>query len=76
MKIEIKKKRSLMKAFTWRFFATIDTFLISYFIILQSDYSVLKTASVIAILEIFTKIIIYYLHERIWEKTNWGRHIY
>ena len=72
IKIYVSKSRSFTKAFTWRFFATIDTFIITYFIILQSNFSAFKTASLIAGLEIITKILIYYLHERIWEKIKWG----
>ena len=72
MLIKNTKSRSFAKAFSWRFFATIDTFVISYLIIWQSDYSVLKTAGLIASLEILTKILIYYFHERFWDKIEWG----
>ena len=61
-----------MKALTWRVIATADTFLISYLVILKSDFSVLETASLIAALEVITKVSIYYFHERIWNKIKWG----
>ena len=56
------KKRSLVKAFTWRFTATIDTFIISYLVIWQSDFSTLETAGMIAGLEVITKITLETLH--------------
>ena len=67
------KKRSLVKAFTWRFTATIDTFIISYLVIWQSDFSTLETAGLIAGFEIITKITIYYFHERLWSYISWGK---
>ena len=72
MKTKNTKSRSFAKAFSWRFFATIDTFIISYLIILQSDYTVIQTAGLIAGFEIITKVLIYYFHERLWERVSWG----
>ena len=66
------KKRSLVKALTWRVTATADTFLISYLVILKSDFSVFETAGLIAALEVITKVTIYYFHERIWNSLSWG----
>jgi len=60
--------RSITKAFTWRVLATIDTFLLSFIVT-----SELKWATSIALFEILTKAILYYLHERVWNKFNWGR---
>ena len=59
--------RSLAKAVTWRFTATIDTFVISYFV---TDKVVM--AGTIAGTEIVTKILIYYFHERVWALIPWG----
>ena len=67
------KSRSLVKAFTWRFTATIDTFVISYLVIWQSDFTAFETAGLIAGFEILTKITLYYIHERIWSSVTWGR---
>ena len=69
------KKRSLVKAFTRRFTATIDTFIISYLVIWQSDFSTLETAGMIAGLEVITKITIYYFHERLWSYIKWGKEL-
>ena len=61
------KKRSFTKALSWRFFASLDTFLISYIITGK-----LSWAGSITLLEIITKTVLYYLHERRWNKINWG----
>ena len=60
--------RSLVKAITWRITGTIDTFLISWVITGEP-----LIASGIALTEIMTKILIYWLHERIWGRITWGR---
>jgi uncharacterized membrane protein len=73
MSTKSNKSRSLVKAFTWRFTATIDTFIISYLVIWQSDFSAFETAGLIAGFEILTKITLYYIHERIWSSIIWGR---
>jgi uncharacterized membrane protein len=60
--------RSLAKALTWRFTATIDAFVISYIVT-----SKVVIAGTTAATEIFTKILIYYFHERAWALIPWGR---
>ena len=58
-------KRHLFKTISWRFIGSVDTILISWFI--SSDLNVgLK----IGLLELLTKMIFYYLHERIWFKSS------
>jgi uncharacterized membrane protein len=60
--------RSLTKAVTWRVTGTIDTFLISWLITGE-----LLLASGIAFTEIMTKICLFWLHERVWNRVGWGR---
>ena len=60
--------RSLMKAITWRMTGTIDTFLVSWIIT-----GTLSLATGIALAEIFTKVGLFWLHERVWNKVSWGR---
>jgi uncharacterized membrane protein len=60
--------RSFVKAVTWRTTGTIDTFILSYLITGKA-----KLALAISGMEIFTKIFLYYVHERIWNKIQWGR---
>ena len=59
----MKKDRSFIKTLTWRLVATLDTFLISWFI----TGSVIIGASIIS-LEVITKMVLYYLHEKAWFK--------
>jgi len=60
--------RSLAKAISWRVTGTIDTFLISWLITGQ-----LLLASGIAFTEIMTKICLFWAHERVWNRIDWGR---
>lgn len=55
--------KSLLKTFSWRFIGTIDTIAISYFITGE-----VKAAISIGSIELFTKMILYYFHERAWAK--------
>jgi uncharacterized membrane protein len=55
--------RSLLKGISWRFFATVTTMTIAWYIT-----GTLQTALEIGFIEFFIKIGIYYLHERIWAK--------
>ena len=61
------KRRSMVKAITWRTLGTLDTILISYFLTGH-----IKTAVSIGGIEIFTKMILYFFHERIWNFIKWG----
>jgi uncharacterized membrane protein len=60
--------RSILKATSWRLLGTLDTFAISWFLSGR-----LGLAGSIASLELITKIIWYYLHERVWAAVAWGR---
>lgn len=60
--------RSLAKAISWRITGTIDTFLVSWFITGQP-----LIASGIALTEIFTKVFLYWGHERVWNRLQFGR---
>lgn len=60
--------RSFLKGISWRVIGTIDTFLIAYFY-----FGDIKLAAPIAATEVLTKLLLYYLHERVWNLINWGR---
>lgn len=53
--------RSLVKGISWRILGSIDTVIIAYFI--TGDF---KKAFEIGFTEVFTKMILFYLHERFW----------
>jgi uncharacterized membrane protein len=61
--------RSLAKAISWRITGTIDTFVVSFLITGE-----LLIAGSIASIEIMTKIVLFWLHERAWNKIKWGRY--
>jgi len=63
-----KHYRSLVKAVSWRLTGSVDTMIISFLITGQ-----LRWALTISGVELFTKIGLYYAHERIWEKLPLGR---
>lgn len=63
------RKRSLFKTISWRVLASIDTFLISWLISGKISIGIS-----IATLEVITKLIIYYFHERAWDKIKWGKY--
>jgi uncharacterized membrane protein len=60
--------RSLVKGVSWRTVGTIDTIIIAYLIT-----GVPINALTIGGFEVFTKIALFYLHERVWGRIWWGR---
>jgi uncharacterized membrane protein len=63
-----KPYRSLVKAVSWRATGTVDTIVISFLVTGQ-----IKLAMSIGFIELFTKICLYYGHERVWNKIPLGR---
>ncbi len=63
-----KPYRSFVKAISWRVTGTCDTILISFLVTGQ-----MKAAVSIGFVELFTKIMLYYAHERIWNRLSFGR---
>lgn len=60
--------RSLVKTATWRVLASLDTMLLAWFFTAS-----LITAFSIGSFEVITKLVLYFFHERIWQKINYGR---
>jgi uncharacterized membrane protein len=60
--------RSIVKAISWRIVGTIDTIVISFFITGK-----ITMALSIGMVEVITKMILYFFHERIWNLIKWGR---
>ena len=60
--------RSLVKAISWRVTGTIDTIALSYFFTGQ-----IETAISIGLTEVMTKMVLYYGHERLWNRISLGR---
>ena len=65
--MKVTKLRSLLKTISWRIVGTLDTMLLGWLI--TSDPIV---GVKIGALELFTKFILYYFHERIWLQSKFG----
>ena len=63
-----KRRRSLMKALSWRLTGSIATFLASWGFTGQ-----VSLAASISGLEFVSKIVLFYAHERLWEHLPFGR---
>lgn len=63
-----KHYRSFVKAVSWRAIGTLDTILISWLITGRLTFAIS-----IGAVELFTKMVLYYLHERLWERIAFGR---
>ena len=66
--VKVSRLRSIYKTLSWRILATTDTFIISYFIIGKFSF-----AAAIASIEVFTKMALYYFHERAWLRVKFKR---
>ena len=60
--------RSLAKAVSWRVTGSLDTMLLSW--LFTGDLSI---AAAIGLTEVLTKMVLYYLHERVWNRIPLGR---
>lgn len=58
-------KRHIAKTITWRILGTLDTFLLSWFI--SNDITI---GFQIGVFELVTKMVLYYVHERLWYKSK------
>jgi uncharacterized membrane protein len=63
-----KHYRSLIKAVSWRLTGSLDTLIISFLVTGK-----IKWALTISGVELFTKIFLYYVHERVWIKIPLGK---
>jgi len=64
--------KSIVKAITWRLIASATTFGLAYLFFHKDPYAAQK-ASGVAIAEAFIKMLLYFFHERLWERIRWGR---
>ena len=66
-KTNVSVRRHILKTITWRVVGTIDTMIIGW---LVSGDPMVGVA--IGSFEVFTKMILYFLHERAWYKIDFG----
>jgi uncharacterized membrane protein len=67
VKDKVSYKRHIAKTVTWRIIGTLDTMLIGWLI---SGDPIIGVK--IGFLEIFTKMLLYFIHERVWYRSNFG----
>lgn len=60
-------KRSLLKALSWRILATLTTILLVY--LFTGD---LLISAGVGGVEVVAKLLLYFGHERVWSRINWG----
>lgn len=60
--------RSIIKSISWRLVGTIDTIIISWVITGK-----IALALTIGSIELVTKMVLYFFHERIWNTIKWGK---
>ena len=63
----IDKKRHVLKTITWRTIGTLDTLMLGWLI--SGSF---RVGAAIGGFEVFTKMILYYFHERAWYKCKFG----
>lgn len=59
--------RHILKTFTWRFIGTVDTIVLAWLISGNAEFGLS-----IGGLELVTKMVLYYIHERMWYKVRFG----
>lgn len=59
----VAKKRHILKTISWRIIGTLDTMVLSWIIT-----GSLKLGVTIGSVEVITKMVLYYFHERAWYK--------
>ncbi len=67
MKTNLSRKRHILKTITWRILGTIDTIVIGGLI--TGDWTIGLS---IGGIEVISKMILYYIHERVWYKSKFG----
>lgn len=61
------RKRHVLKTISWRLVGSVDTFVLGW-IISGNPFIGIK----ISIFEVITKMLLYYLHERVWYRVKFG----
>jgi len=62
------KRRSILKAISWRVWATLTT--IALVFLFTGRW---KIAAAIGGVEVVAKLVLYFIHERVWDRITWGK---
>lgn len=68
MKFSEQSERSIAKTVTYRILIVISTFIVTYFLTGELKFSLELTA-----VANIVNTLLYYLHERFWNKIHWGK---
>lgn len=60
--------RTIAKGFSWRFFATSTTVVIVYIFFGRLDLAIAA-----GVIETISKVALYYVHEKLWQRVRWGK---
>jgi adenylylsulfate kinase len=71
LNVKEKRTRSIIKAVSWRIFASVITMMLIYAFTGKAALSL-----GIGAFEITSKLIMYYAHERVWDNIGWGKKAY
>ena len=66
--MKVTKQRSFTKSLSYRIFGTLTSWAVVYVITGKGSL-----ATLVAFWETVVKVAVYYWHERIWDKIQWGR---
>lgn len=66
--LQERPERSILKSITWRIVGTADTVIISWIVT-----GALTLAFSIGFVELLSKMLLYFIHERIWNRVRWGK---
>jgi uncharacterized membrane protein len=66
--VKVTKSRSLVKAFSYRIWGTLTSFIVVLVLTGSAELS-----GLIAFWETVIKVVVYYVHERGWNLIQWGR---
>lgn len=61
-------KRSIAKTISWRLAGSGATFAVAFFV-----SGSLTTSGSIAVLQMISNTVLYFLHERLWNQIDWGK---
>ena len=67
IRVRESRKRHLLKMISWRVIGTLDTFILSWWITGKP-----MTGLMISGFEVFSKMFLYYVHERVWYRIDYG----
>lgn len=68
--MKVTRARSLVKAFSYRIWGTLSSFVVAFVLTGSAEIS-----GLIAFWETVVKVVIYYVHERGWNLIQWGRRV-